>query len=119
MEEMHAAMGAGLVLALALGGAVGWLIAGSRRDRQRRRMVRGQMQGRVRGIRNNPERPVHRFRGQGEAVTVAELLEEAVEENRGLRLNWPEDDFEASPIRPDERGQFPTVVLPKVGDDSP
>jgi hypothetical protein len=116
MDEVQAAMSAGLVLAMALGGAVGWLVSGSRRERQRRRAVRDYMQER-RGIRDEPVRPVHRFRGQGEAITVAELLEEAVEEGRGLRLNWPADDFDASPIQPDEQGQFPTVVLPRIGDD--
>ncbi|HEU5471100.1 MAG TPA: hypothetical protein VFV67_10635 [Actinophytocola sp.] len=99
MEEVHAAVGAGVMLVVALGGAVGLLVSDTRRQ-----VVR---------------RPIHRFRGQGEAITVAELVADAREEGRGLRLNWPVDDFLASPIRADERGQFPTVVLPLVGDGPP
>ena len=113
MDEVHMAAGAILVLAMALGGAVGWLVGGSRRARQRRWITRGYLH-----VREEAQRRIHRFRGQGEAVTVAELLEEAVEEGHGLRLNWPQDDLLCSPIRPDDRGQFPTVVLPRIGDDS-
>ncbi|MFL6141752.1 MAG: hypothetical protein ACJ72N_07770 [Labedaea sp.] len=61
-------------------------------------------------------RPGHRFRGQGEAITVAELLEDAIERGVGIRLNWPEDDLDRSPIQADEQGQFPTVVLPSLHD---
>lgn len=56
--------------------------------------------------------PRHLFRGQGEAITVAELLEDAVERGEGVRLNWPVDDLDFSPIRADELGQYPTVILP-------
>lgn len=58
----------------------------------------------------------HVFRGQGEAVTVAELVAEAKEQGEGVRLNWPEDDLDrARPMRPYIQDQFPTVILPVVG----
>lgn len=60
---------------------------------------------------------MHVFRGQGEAITVAELLDDAAERRAGVRLNWPTDDREFSPIRPDDRGQYPTVILPRISGD--
>lgn len=69
---------------------------------------------RTAGRQRRRGRSPHVLRGQGEAVTVAELLDEAAERSDGIRLNWPEDDLDRSPIRPDDRGQFPTVILPRV-----
>jgi len=59
----------------------------------------------------------HVFRGQGEAVTVAELVAEAKEQGEGVRLNWPEDDPDRPhATRPFVQDGFPTVILSKVGD---
>lgn len=61
------------------------------------------------------EGPAHLFRGQGEAVTVAKLLEEATERGEGVRLNWPDTDLdEAGLVRPNARDQFPTAILPRL-----
>jgi hypothetical protein len=57
----------------------------------------------------------HLFRGQGQAVTVAELLEEAAERGEGVRLNWPDTDLdEAGLVRPYVQDQFPTAILPRL-----
>lgn len=69
-------------------------------------------------VADNRGRPkTHVFRGQGEAITVADLLDDAAERRAGVRLNWPTDDREFSPIRPDDRGQYPTVILPPISGD--
>ena len=58
---------------------------------------------------------MHVFRGQGEAVTAAELLEEAVERGEGIRLNWSDDDVdEIERMRPFVQDQFPAAILPRV-----
>ena len=60
----------------------------------------------------------HVFRGQGEAVTVAELLEEAIEHGDGIRLNWSKDDLDAlGRVRPHVQDEFPTAVLPRVEEE--
>ena len=97
--------------------SIWYTVADSKHERRRRRVVASYMRA-PHGFRDGNGRSVHRFRGQGEAVTVAELLEDAVEQGEGLRLNWPTDDASASPIRADGLGQFPTVVLPRMVDDS-
>jgi hypothetical protein len=59
--------------------------------------------------------PAHLFRGQGEAVTVDELLEEAKQRGEGVRLNWPQTDLdEAGLVRPYVQDQFPTAILPPI-----
>ncbi|MFL6142510.1 MAG: hypothetical protein ACJ72N_11685 [Labedaea sp.] len=59
----------------------------------------------------------HVFRGQGEAITVAELLQEAVEQGEGMRLNWTGADLDAGGrVRPHMRDEFPTAILPRVRD---
>lgn len=47
----------------------------------------------------------------GAAVTVPRLLEEAIENNDGIRVNWRENDEIPNGQWP--RGECPTVVLPR------
>lgn len=90
-------VGVTVPLTVALAGAIWFLVASGRRDRQERNA------------------PGHRFRGQGEAVTVAELVEDAVERGEAIRLNWPEGDIdETGRTRPYAQDQFPTTILPKI-----
>lgn len=68
--------------------------------------------------RRRRHRSAHLFRGQGQAVTVAELLEEAAERGEGVRLNWPDTDLdEAGLVRPYVQDQFPTAILPRLSDE--
>lgn len=91
------ALGLAVSLVVALAWAIWWLVASARRDRR------------------GAARPAHRFRGQGEAVTVAELLRDAQERGEGFRLNWTEDDLNTiGLIRPYARDQLPTTILPKI-----
>lgn len=61
------------------------------------------------------EQHQHAFRGQGEAVTVAELLADAKERGEPIRLNWPTEDVdEAGLMRPYVQDQFPTAELPRI-----
>ncbi|HEU5471339.1 MAG TPA: hypothetical protein VFV67_11850 [Actinophytocola sp.] len=106
-----------LAAAVTLAATIGYLAASSHHRRQRRRALKISQQTRPRPPRHKSDRPLHRFYGQGEAITVPELLEEAIGNGHGLRLNWPVDDFAASPIRPDDQGQFPTVILPTIDSD--
>src|SRR2546429_78312 len=99
MDEWLVAASVTVSLTVALGGAIWFLVASGRRDRQERNA------------------PGHRFRGQGEAVTVAELVEDAVERGEAIRLNWPEgDNVETGRVRPYAQDQFPTTILPKIDD---
>lgn len=97
MDEWLVA-GIALAVAVALAGAVWFLVARCLRDRRSRSAT------------------THLFRGQGQAVTVAELLEEAAERGEPIRLNWPNDLDEAGRMRPYEPQQFPTAILPKIED---
>ncbi|HEU5474104.1 MAG TPA: hypothetical protein VFV67_25950 [Actinophytocola sp.] len=97
LDTIWVATGSAVVLSVALCCAIVRLLSERRLDRNRGGAA-------------------HAFRGQGEAILVAELLEEAAERGQGIRLNWPEDDFEASPIRPDGWGQYPTAELPRITD---
>lgn len=111
------ASGVTVLLVVALAWAVWWLVGSSRREQRRERAVadyarRYQVDA---GFIGDHESPAHLFRGQGECVTVAELLEEAVERGDGIRLNWPEDNLDdVGRVRPYVRDQFPTAVLPPV-----
>jgi hypothetical protein len=99
MDEVLVAAGVAVPLVVALVCAVWCLVANSRRERPRRGST-------------------HVFRGQGEAVTVAELLNDATERGEGIRLNWPEDDLdERGLVRPYAQDQFPTIILPRIEDD--
>ncbi|HEU5472232.1 MAG TPA: hypothetical protein VFV67_16380 [Actinophytocola sp.] len=100
MDQLRIALALMVPLVVALGCAISFLVGDTRRARRRRAARRSR----------------HRFRGQGEAITVAELVDDATEKGQGIRLSWPEDDLYRSPIRPDELGQFPTVILPRVDD---
>lgn len=91
------AIGIALSLVVALAGAIWFLVANSQQKRRTR------------------EATGHVFRGQGETVTVAELIEDAAERGEGIRLNWSGEDFdEAGQVRPYAQDQFPTVILPKI-----
>lgn len=102
-------------LALALAGAICLLVAQNRATRR-------------------PVPTRHLFRGQGEAVTVAELLDNTLEQGKGAQLNWSADDEARADsrwrgLRPyvqDQMGtefisknfssesDFPTEILPRV-----
>lgn len=98
MDEWLVA-GVAVVLTVALAGAVWFLVARFLRDRRNRTAT------------------THVFRGQGQAVTVAELLEDAAERGEPVRLNWPEDHLDkAGRMRPYVQDQFPTAILPKIED---
>lgn len=97
MDEWWVA-GIAVVLAVALAGAVWFLVSRCLRDRRSRTAT------------------THLLRGQGQAVTVAELLEEAAERGEPIRLNWPNDLDGAGRKWPYEPQQFPTVILPKIED---
>lgn len=99
MDELLVAAGIAVVLIVAMAGAVWFLMARCLRNRRGRTTT------------------THLFRGQGEAVTVAELLEEAAERGEPVRLNWPEGDLdEADRMRPYVQDHFPTAILPKIDD---
>jgi hypothetical protein len=99
MDEVLVAASIAVPLLVALVCAVWCLVASSRRE------------GRRRGA-------AHVFRGQGEAVTVAELLNEAAERGEGVRLNWPEEDLDERGLaRPYAQDQFPTMILPRIEDE--
>lgn len=52
-------------------------------------------------------------------MTVAELLEEAVERGEPTRLNWPADNLDkAGRVLPFAQHHFPTAILPQVEDTS-
>lgn len=102
-------------LTVALAWAISFLVAQCRAERRRRTPTR------------------HVFKGQGEAVTVAELVEEATEQGEAIRLNWSAEDearahsqwFGIRPYAKDQMGteiiqkpdDWPTEILPKVEDD--
>lgn len=106
-------------LSVALAWAIWYLVAQYRAEQQRRTPTR------------------HVFKGQGEAVTVAELIEDSAEQGGGVRLNWSEEDEARAHsrwpgIRPyvqdqlgteimrsaiNAEGDFPTEILPKIEDD--
>lgn len=99
MDHLLVAASVTVPLIVALAGAIWYLVAIVRRDRLERNASS------------------HRFRGQGEAVTVTELIEDAVERGEGLRLNWPQDDIDnTGRVRPYAQDQFPTAILPKIDD---
>jgi hypothetical protein len=99
MDEVLVAANVGLPLCVALIGAIWYLVASSRREQRKRAPMS------------------HAFKGQGEAVTVAELLEEAVEQGDSIRLNWSVDDLDSfGRVRPYVQDEFPTAILPKVED---
>ena len=54
-----------------------------------------------------------------DAVTVADLLERAVQDGDALRLNWPEEgpDVDIPRIRPYVAREWPTGMLPRVTDE--
>ncbi|HEU5471026.1 MAG TPA: hypothetical protein VFV67_10265 [Actinophytocola sp.] len=117
MDELSVALTLVVSLVFGLVVAVSFLIVSVRRDRRLHAMRQHARAEQTAGGRiEDYRRPGHLFRGHGEAITVTELLEEAIERGEGIRLNWPTDDLHASPIRTDEQGQFPTVILPRVGD---
>jgi hypothetical protein len=119
MAEVLVALGVMVPLVVALTWAIWWLVASARRERRRRQAAevygsRYQVEG---GFMGAHEAPAHLLRGQGEAVTVAELLEEAIERGEATRLNWPEGDLDqAGWVRPYAQDQFPTAILPRVED---
>jgi hypothetical protein len=97
MDEVVVAAGVAVPLFVALLAAITYLAATCRQQR-RRRTPTG-----------------HVFRGQGEAVTVAELLEDAAERGDGIRLNWSRKDVDAAGrVRLDSLDEFPTAILPNV-----
>ena len=97
MDRLLVAASVTVPLIVALTGAICYLVAIVRRDRQERNATG------------------HRFRGQGDAITVAELVEDAVERGEAIRLYWPEGDIdETRRVRPYAQDQFPTTILPKV-----
>jgi hypothetical protein len=99
MDRLLVAASVTVPLIVALTGTIWYLVALVRRDRQERNALS------------------HRFRGQGEAVTVAELVEDAVERGEAIRLNWSADDIaETGRVRPYAQDQFPTTILPKIDD---
>jgi hypothetical protein len=116
MDELFMALGVTISLVVALAWAIWWTVASVRRDRRRQRVAAAY----ARRYQGEPgllgdTRPAHRFRGQGDAVTVAELLDEAGERGDGLRLNWPEHDLDrAGRVRPYVQDEFPTAILPRV-----
>lgn len=90
-------------LTVALAWAVWFLVAQYQAERQRQTPTR------------------HVFKGQGEAVTVAELLEDTIEQGEGVRLNWSEaDEAKASDrwfgIRPYAKDQMGTEIIPRPDD---
>lgn len=132
MDTVLVALGLAVILVVGLCGAMWWLVASSLRERRQRHQrqaaadfARGSS-ARVR-FRGDDEHPAHVFRGQGEVVTVAELLEAAREHDDGVRLKWRERDEARTRVtasgslnaqcwpgvRPYAQGQLPTVVLPK------
>lgn len=72
-----------------------------------------------RSSQHTGERNRHVFRGQGEAVTVAELLAEAQERGEPIQLNGtPDDEDKAALMRPYVQDQFPTAQLPHIEDST-
>lgn len=70
-----------------------------------------------RSSQHTDDRNRHVFRGQGEAVTVAELLADAKERGDPTQLTWtPDDEDKAALIRPYVQDQFPTAQLPRIED---
>lgn len=60
-----------------------------------------------------------RRRNQGQAVTVAELLEDAKQHGEPLRLNWSRDELDAyGRVRPEAHDDLPTGVFPAVRDSN-
>jgi hypothetical protein len=101
MDEWLVAAGAAVPLMVALAFAVWFLVARCGRDRRERRTTR------------------HVFRGQGEAITVQELLDDAADKGEPTRLNWPEDDFNnAGLMRLYVQDQFPTAIFPTIADSN-
>src|SRR5687767_4693489 len=99
MDRVLLAASFAVPLFVTLVGAIWLLVASSRRER-RERVPTG-----------------HVLQGQGEAVTVAELLEEAIEQGEPIRLNWSEDNVDAvGRVRPYVQNEFPTAVLPRIED---
>ena len=113
MDTGWAIVGLAVSLCVALSWAIWCLTASTQRQRRQRAMRHHASTDQTGGI-GGYGRPIHRFRGQGEAVTVSELLDEAIQRGEGIRLNWPTDDLPASPIQADHLGQFPTAILPRV-----
>jgi hypothetical protein len=100
MDEVIIAAGIAVPLFVELIAAITYLVAVCRRKRER-------------GAPTS-----HVFRGQGEAVTVAELLEDAAERGEAVRLNWSRRDLDAaSCVRQDTPDEFPTAILPRVDGD--
>ena len=100
MDEVVVAAGIAVPLFVALVAAIAYLVTICRRERRRRPSTG------------------HGFRGQGEAVTVAELLGDAAEHGEPVRLNWSQRDLDASRHgRPGIRDKFPTAILPIVDAD--
>jgi hypothetical protein len=120
MDTLLVWAGVVAVLLVALVSAIWLLVALNRKDRRRK---------------HRPTR--HVFRGQGEAVRVTELLEEARERGEGIRLNWSTADEERvsegywpgmRPYVQDHLGtvemgkvpelleEWPTAILPRTGE---
>ncbi|HEU5472416.1 MAG TPA: hypothetical protein VFV67_17320 [Actinophytocola sp.] len=119
MDAVSVALTLMVPLAIGLVVAGSFLIINTRQHRRLHAMRHHARDEQSNGGRiEDYHRPGHLFRGQGEAITVAELLQDAIERGEGIRLNWPTDDLYASPIRADEQGQFPTVILPMVKDEA-
>jgi len=89
---MDGLVAAGVVISLllALGLAILFLVASSRRARRRRQAT-------------------------SRIISVAELLERAAKHGEPVRLNWANADLDAyGRVRPQARDQFPTGILPKL-----
>jgi hypothetical protein len=119
MDKLWVGLAASAPILAGLSWCVWWLVRDALRERRRTRLA-VEFAQRYRAEHDDmgrQGRPSHLFCGQGEAVTVAELLAEAREQGEGVRFNWPEDDLDrARPMRPYVQDQFPTAILPKVGD---
>jgi hypothetical protein len=115
MDVVLVWLGAVVSLVVALAWAIWWYVASVRRDRRRQRVAAAYAgRYRVAGGLWADTRAAHLFRGQGEAVTVAELLDEARERGEAIRLNWPDEPGHAGRVRPYALGQLPTAILPPV-----
>lgn len=120
MDKLWVALGAAAPLLVGLGWCIWLLVADARRERRRTQAaVRFAQRYRAeRAERDNNGGSAEMLQG-GPAVTVPELLEQAVQEGAALRLNWPEEDLDrARPMRPYVQDQFPTAILPKVDDSA-
>jgi hypothetical protein len=58
-----------------------------------------------------------RWRNQGQAVTVAELVELAIQQGEATRLHWAKDDLDVyGRVRPSAQHDLPTAILPVLTD---